>query len=36
MMARGPKRGSNRLDSVAPLMMPSEKGTKAKPLLRAE
>ena len=36
MTIRGPKRGSNRLASVAPAMMPSEKGTKAKPDLRAE
>ena len=36
MSARGPKRGSSRLAAVAPVMMPSENGTKAKPDLRAE
>ena len=36
MTARGPKRGSRRLASVAPVMMPSENGTKAKPDFRAE
>jgi hypothetical protein len=36
MTARGPKRGSSRLAKVAPPMMPSENGTKAKPDFRAE
>ena len=36
MTSRGPKRGSRRLASVAPVMMPSENGTKANPDFRAE
>ena len=36
MTSRGPKRGSRRLASVAPVMMPTENGTKANPDLRAE
>ena len=36
MTIRGPKRGSRRLARVAPVMMPTENGTKANPDLRAE
>ena len=36
MTSRGPMRGRKRLASVAPVMIPSENGRKANPLLSAE
>ena len=36
MSGRGPMRGSTRLATEAPTMIPAEKGRKANPVLRAE